>query len=123
MPKTSIRTTCVLLVGLLLTGCADTTPDVWHKAGASQDDFNKAFAACTDSATVAYPPNLQEVEVETGYNAGAGSGCGFSPSSAATSCASSGNYVPATKQIKDMNIPDRNLAVKSCLTKQGWQPG
>ncbi len=114
-----IRLTAVLL----LVGCAaQQAGPSWQKAGASSADATAALNACTHAATQALPVDMEQIQIAAGYNTAAGTGCGFTPSSATQSCASSGTYVQPQTRLDDKNQPLRNKAITACMVQRPAGP-
>ena len=107
------------LAVLALGACSQPAPE-WQKAGGSTDAMNIALYDCTALAEQQFPPNTRQVTSTAGYATAAGTGCGFSVSSAGTACASTGNYVPADTHAIDANQKPRDQAVTQCMMGKGW---
>lgn len=89
---------------LLLTGCA-----VWHKPGATQQDFNQDKYQCERESLQMYPPSYNSTN--SGYN---------------TTCQNlGGGMVSCNTQNNptsgfDTNQLSRSFAWKNCMQARGW---
>jgi hypothetical protein len=99
-----------------LAGCST----YYVKPGASTQDFNIDESACTNQATMMYPPVFTQVMVSAGYTTPMQTFC--SGSGYYVTCSTvGGDFVPPVYATVDQNAGNRNGALDSCILARGWR--
>lgn len=104
-------------VVFLLAGCVEK----WTKPGATAAEFDATLASCKGRAYSMAPPQLQQMQISSGYTTPITTSCsgyGFN-----ASCVSTGGaYIPPAFITVDNNEGQRGNLVRSCLYSNGWTP-
>ena len=105
-----------LLIFLILAGCASYA---WYNPNKNEIEFAGDKVNCDRQAASMYPPQFQQVQLTSGYQAPSQTTC--YPIGYSVSCTTiPGRYVPPVSMTVDANQANREIAFKNCMNSLGW---
>lgn len=118
-----------LAIAVLSAGCAQYQ---WRKAGATQAEFNQDSYACQMEAARAFPTQVVQQQLASGYTTPSTTNCYGSGSAYGsgnmvfgntnTNCTTMpGRYVPPVTYTSDVNEDNRKNAAMSCMFARGYE--
>ena len=120
---------CCLFFAIFLSGCAQFQ---WHKAGATQGEFNRDSYECQTEAARTYPTQVVTQQVTSGYTTPSTTDCygtgsaygnsGYVYGNSNVNCTTTpGQHVPGVTFTVDVNANNRAQAARQCMYAHGWQ--